>query len=85
MLTSMSAFFKETTYTALKQIGLDRFSIMGVSMGGVVGQMIALKYPDALEIIEKLHFDCYIYEDGYHGVYDEAPDYRQRIKEFLDR
>ena len=53
MLTSMSAFFKETTYTALKQIGLDRFSILGVSMGGMVGQMIALKYPDALEIIEQ--------------------------------
>lgn len=37
------------------------------------------------EIIEKLGCDHYIYEGYGHGVYDEAPDYLSRIKEFLDK
>ncbi|MBR2684893.1 MAG: alpha/beta hydrolase [Erysipelotrichaceae bacterium] len=36
------------------------------------------------EIMEKTGCAGYIYEGYGHGVYDEAPDYLSRIKEFLD-
>lgn len=39
----------------------------------------------SLALAEKLHCEYYIYEGCGHGVYDEAPDYRARIKEFLDK
>ena len=34
---------------------------------------------------EKLNCEYYIYEGYGHGVFDEAPDYRSRTKEFIDR
>ena len=37
------------------------------------------------DMMEKLSCKGYIYEGRGHGVYDEAPDYRQRIKEFLEK
>jgi pimeloyl-ACP methyl ester carboxylesterase len=36
------------------------------------------------DMMEKLGCKGYIYEGRGHGVYDEAPDYRQRIKDFLE-
>ena len=40
--------------------------------------------PEAsLEIAEKLGCRCYIYEEYGHAVYDEAPDYQDRILDFL--
>lgn len=35
------------------------------------------------EISEKLGCECYIYEGYGHAVYDEAPDYKERIMNFL--
>ena len=35
------------------------------------------------DLMDLLHCDGYIYEGKGHGVYDEAPDYLSRIKEFL--
>ena len=41
--------------------------------------------PDsAPELAEKLDCDLYIYEGYGHGVYDEAPDYADRLKQFFD-
>lgn len=38
------------------------------------------------EIAEKLNCDIYIYNDTYgHAVYDEAPDYKQRMLDFLTK
>lgn len=36
------------------------------------------------DLMDLLHCDGYIYEGKGHGVYDEAPDYLSRVKEFLD-
>ncbi len=38
----------------------------------------------APELAEKLDCDLYIYEGYGHGVYDEAPDYVDRLKQFFD-
>lgn len=35
------------------------------------------------EIAEKIGCSCYIYKEYGHAVYDEAPDYQDRILEFL--
>lgn len=37
------------------------------------------------EIAEQTGAQLYIYNDYGHAVYDEAPDYRQRIKDFFDK
>ena len=37
------------------------------------------------ELIERDRFDGYIYEGKGHGVYDEAPDYVERVKAFFDQ
>lgn len=38
------------------------------------------------EIITKLNCSQYMYSDEYgHGVYDEAPDYKDHIKDFFDK
>jgi hypothetical protein len=36
------------------------------------------------DLMHTLNCDGYIYEGKGHGVYDEAPDYRSRIMEFLN-
>ena len=38
----------------------------------------------APELAEKLGCDLYIYEGYGHGVYDEAPNYPDRLKQFFD-
>ena len=38
----------------------------------------------APELAGLLHCDLYIYEESGHGVYDEAPDYVGRLKQFFD-
>ena len=36
------------------------------------------------QIADKLNCDIYMYDDTYgHGVYDEAPDYREKMLDFL--
>lgn len=37
------------------------------------------------ELAEKLHCELYMYEGYGHAVYDEAPDYRERLKAFFDK
>ena len=39
----------EDTYSVLKKIGLDKFSIMGVSLGGMITETISLKHPESVE------------------------------------
>ena len=39
----------------------------------------------SLEIAEKLGCECYIYEHYGHAVYDEAPDYLERVLDFFNR
>ena len=39
----------------------------------------------SVEIAEKTGGEVYIYPDYGHAVYDEAPDYRQRILDFLNK
>lgn len=36
------------------------------------------------ELSRKLNCDLYVYEDYGHAVYDEAPDYMDRVHKFLD-
>ena len=38
----------------------------------------------APDLAEKLVGDLYVYEEYGHGVYDEAPDYVDRLKQFFD-
>ena len=46
----------------------------------------ALGYQASLEIKDKLNCEYYMYpENCGHAVYDEAPDYKDRIKEFFDK
>ena len=52
--------------------------ILGAGEDKVVGVQASL------DMAEKLKCDYYIYEGCGHGVYDEAADYKERIKSFLD-
>lgn len=64
-------------YDKLEKITADVF-VMGCEGDRVV-------FPEASrEIADKLNCKLYMYSDEYgHGVYDEAPDYRSRILEFI--
>lgn len=35
------------------------------------------------QLIEKLHCEYYFYDEYGHGIYDEAPDFVSKVKEFL--
>ena len=37
------------------------------------------------DLAERLGCECFIYQDYGHAVYDEAPDFRQRMLEFLHK
>ena len=39
----------DDTVSAIKKLGLDRINIMGVSLGGMVGETIAIRYPELVE------------------------------------
>ena len=49
------------------------------------GEDMVVGAQGARDLMDLLHCDGYIYEGKGHGVYDEAPDYLSRIKEFLDQ
>ena len=61
---------------------LDRIScpvyVIGASEDKVLGAEASK------EMAEKIGCDCYIYEGYGHAAYDEAPDYKERVKNFLD-
>ena len=63
-------------YDRLKEIACPAF-VLGAGKDQVLGVNASL------EIIDQLGCQSYIYEDNGHGVYDEAPDYLSRIREFL--
>ena len=42
-------------------------------------------YEPTLHMALKLNCDCVIYDEYSHAVYDEAPDFRDRMKEFFDK
>lgn len=37
------------------------------------------------ELAAKLNCECLIYENGYHALYDEIPEVKEKVKEFFDR
>ena len=39
----------DDTVSAIKKLELDRVSIIGVSLGGMIGETIAIRYPDLVE------------------------------------
>ena len=49
------------------------------------GEDMVVGVQGARDLMDLLRCDGYIYEGKGHGVYDEAPDYLSRIKEFLDQ
>lgn len=42
-------------------------------------------YTDSEFIAEKTKGEVFIYEDGYHGIYDEAPDFKDRLLAFFNK
>ena len=77
-ITSIDAIMSFIVYGELENIKCP-VSVLGAGKDRVLGTKATE------DMIDKLGCVYYIYEDGYHGVYDEAADYRSRIKEFLDR
>jgi pimeloyl-ACP methyl ester carboxylesterase len=54
--------FADDTYGLLKALGIDKTHVYGISMGGMIAQKLALKYPD---IIDKLILGCTLPSAGY--------------------
>lgn len=42
-----------------------------------------LSVQGSVELAEKLHCECYLYDRFGHAAYDEAPDYRERVLRFF--
>lgn len=63
-------------FAKLKEIRCPVF-VLGAGKDQVLGA------DSSREIAAQLGCQSYIYEDYGHGVYDEAPDYQSRIREFL--
>jgi pimeloyl-ACP methyl ester carboxylesterase len=76
-IASISGTKDFDVYDRLEEIKCPLF-VIGASRDMVLGE------ETSREIIEKLNCRGYIYEGYGHGAYDEAPDYRARVKEFLD-
>ena len=76
-IVSIDAMMDFDVYDELDGIECPLF-ILGAGSDMVLGRQASL------DIAEKLGCKYYIYENYGHGVYDEAPDYLSRIKEFLD-
>ncbi|MBR0481526.1 MAG: alpha/beta hydrolase [Firmicutes bacterium] len=76
-LVSIDAIENFDAYDDLEDIKCPVF-VLGAGEDKVLG---AKASP---ELMEKLRCSGYIYEGKGHGVYDEAPDYLQRIKDFLE-
>ena len=62
------------------QINLIRCPVLVIGAGA--DQIMGAD--SAPDLAEKLGCDLYIYEEYGHGVYDEAPDYVDRLKQFFD-
>ena len=62
----------------IKQIKIPTF-VLGSRLDPVFGEEASV------EIAQIINCDCYIYENYSHAFYDEAPDFKHRIKEWLDK
>ncbi|MBQ6181273.1 MAG: alpha/beta fold hydrolase [Ruminococcus sp.] len=71
----------EDTEKAMDELGLAGAIIYGVSQGGMIAQVIALKRPDLVSRLVLCSTAPYIPEQA-HAVYDEEPDVIRRIKDF---
>ena len=65
-------------YNEIKNIKCPVF-VLGAKQDKVIGVR------GSYEIAEQTNAELYVYENYGHAVYDEAPDYRQRLKDFFDK
>lgn len=65
-------------YDDIKNIKCPVF-VLGAKQDKVIGVR------GSYEIAEQTNAELYVYENYGHAVYDEAPDYRQKIKDFFDK
>ncbi len=65
-------------YNEIKNIKCPVF-VLGAKQDKVIGVR------GSYEIAEQTNAELYVYENYCHAVYDEAPDYRQRLKDFFDK
>ena len=77
-IISNHAIIAFDVYEELEKISCPVY-VLGAGLDRVFGPQ------ESLDIADKLKCEYYIYEENGHGVFDEAPDYRDRIKEFLDK
>ena len=75
-LISLSAMDGFDVYERLSEIQCPVF-VIGAGEDRIVGR------ESPIEIMEKLDCEGYIYEGYGHGVYDEAPDYLARVKDYI--
>lgn len=75
-LISLSAMDGFDVYERLSEIQCPVF-VIGAGEDRIVGR------ESSDEIMEKLDCPGYIYEGYGHGVYDEAPDYLARVKDYI--
>lgn len=66
------------TYDDLDKIKAPTM-VIGASEDMVFGER------PSIDIMNKLNCEGYTYENQAHAVYDEAPDYKDRIQEFFDK
>ncbi len=62
---------------------LDRIQCPVLVLGAAQDRVLGCA--KSKEIADRLGCELYIYEDYGHAVYDEAPDYKDRILRFFDR
>ena len=66
------------TYDRLNQIQCET-----LVMGATGDKMF--DYKDQIDMAEKIGCDYYMFEGYSHCVYDEAPDYLDKLEEFFDK
>ena len=76
-IISLDAILAFDVHERLQEIECPTF-VIGAGKDKVLGRQASI------DMAEILGCRYYIYEDSYHAVYDEAPDYLERIKGFLD-
>lgn len=85
----------DDTAMAMSELGIENAYVFGESQGGMIAMLIAIKHPNlimkmvlgaaaSIELADELKCELYMY-DGGHAVYDEAPDYKDRIQDFFNK
>lgn len=62
---------------------LDAIRCPVLAIGGAKDRILGAE--PTRELAERLHCGCYIYPEGAHAVYDEAPDYKDRLYAFFQQ